>query len=161
MLKRLLPTRFPIEMAIKEDDGNVIVERPTDMKQHRAYHGTTRALINNMVIGVSKGFEKVLTIEGVGYRAEMEGQTLVMSGDTRHGWYWKEVVLKNPDRLIAGREYASDKNIILDSEARVELIPQGGNVRAENNKLIFEDCDSLVILMAAAPSASHTPTIPR
>jgi large subunit ribosomal protein L6 len=73
-----LSHKFPVDMAIKEDDGYVIVERPTDMKHHRAFHGMTRAIINNMVVGVSEGFEKVLTIEGVGYRAEMEGTTLVM-----------------------------------------------------------------------------------
>lgn len=71
--------RFPVEITIKEEDGNLVVTRPTDQRQHRALHGMTRALLANMVTGVSDGFERVLTIEGVGYRAEMEGQTLVMN----------------------------------------------------------------------------------
>jgi large subunit ribosomal protein L6 len=70
--------KFPVEMTITQQDREIIVTRPTDQRQHRALHGMTRALINNMVVGVSEGFEKVLTIEGVGYRAEMEGNTLVM-----------------------------------------------------------------------------------
>lgn len=70
--------KFPAAMTITQHDREIIVTRPTDQRQHRALHGMTRALINNMVIGVSEGFEKVLTIEGVGYRAEMEGKSLVM-----------------------------------------------------------------------------------
>lgn len=69
---------FPAEMVIKQADGQIVVERPSDQRQHRAFHGMTRALIANMVTGVSAGFERVLIVEGVGYRAEMEGKTLVM-----------------------------------------------------------------------------------
>lgn len=69
---------FPESMKISVDNGVVTVERPTDERQHRALHGMTRALVNNMVLGVSTGFEKVLEVNGVGYRAEMSGQTLVM-----------------------------------------------------------------------------------
>lgn len=73
-----LSHRFPPDIAIRQEDGQVIVTRPTDGRVHRALHGMTRALIANMVTGVSQGFERVLTIEGVGYRAEMEGKKLVM-----------------------------------------------------------------------------------
>jgi large subunit ribosomal protein L6 len=69
---------FPPDISIAQADGQVVVTRPTDQKRHRAMHGMVRALINNMVLGVSEGFERVLTIEGVGYRAEMEGKTLVL-----------------------------------------------------------------------------------
>lgn len=69
---------FPQAMKISVDSGVVTVERPSDERQHRALHGMTRALVNNMVLGVSTGFEKVLEVNGVGYRAEMSGQTLVM-----------------------------------------------------------------------------------
>lgn len=70
--------QFPPDMIIKQDGGEVKVERPSDERQHRALHGMTRALINNMVVGVSAGFERVLEVEGVGYRAEMDGKKLVM-----------------------------------------------------------------------------------
>ena len=69
---------FPLEIGIEQEDGQVLVTRPSDQQRHRALHGMVRALINNMVTGVSQGFERVLTIEGVGYRAEMDGKTLVM-----------------------------------------------------------------------------------
>jgi large subunit ribosomal protein L6 len=69
---------FPSSMIIKKDDGQVVVERPSDEPKHRALHGMTRALINNMVMGVSTGFEKILEINGVGYRAEMNANNLVL-----------------------------------------------------------------------------------
>jgi large subunit ribosomal protein L6 len=65
-------------MQIKLDDGNLVVNRPTDQRHHRALHGLTRALLNNMVIGVTEGFQKVLEIQGVGYRAELAGKDLIM-----------------------------------------------------------------------------------
>jgi large subunit ribosomal protein L6 len=69
---------FRPEMSIKITDGTLIVERPSDEPQMRALHGLTRALLNNMVVGVSQGFEKTLQIEGVGYRPELDGDTLVL-----------------------------------------------------------------------------------
>jgi len=69
---------FPPSMSIHLDDGELTVSRPTDEREHRALHGMTRALINNMVTGVSDGFERVLEIQGVGYRSEMSGDNLVL-----------------------------------------------------------------------------------
>ncbi len=69
---------FSPEIGIKLDNGQILVTRESDEQPIRALHGTTRALINNMVTGVSKGFEVLLDIEGVGYRAEMKGLDLVM-----------------------------------------------------------------------------------
>lgn len=61
-------------------EGNVIsVTRPSDQKEHRSLHGLTRALINNMVLGVSQGFAKTLEIQGVGYRAALQGKKLVLT----------------------------------------------------------------------------------
>jgi large subunit ribosomal protein L6 len=68
---------FHPDIEIELDDGKVRVTRPSDSPMHRALHGTTRALLANMVKGVSEGFTKVLQIEGVGYRATMEGTHLV------------------------------------------------------------------------------------
>ena len=65
---------------ILEQEGNVIhVKRPSDTKQHCALHGMTRALLNNMVVGVSEGFKKELEVNGVGYRVAKEGNELVMN----------------------------------------------------------------------------------
>lgn len=63
-------------VTIKIEDGNVVLERPSDSKDHRAKHGLYRALINNMIEGVSKGFTKELELVGVGYRASNQGQKL-------------------------------------------------------------------------------------
>jgi large subunit ribosomal protein L6 len=69
---------FSPSLNIKLDNEQVIVERTSEVATVRALHGTTRALIQNMVTGVSTGFTKVLEIDGVGYRAEMNGQNLVL-----------------------------------------------------------------------------------
>jgi large subunit ribosomal protein L6 len=69
---------FRPEMSISLEEGVITVERPSDEPQMRAFHGLTRALINNMVVGVSEGFEKTLQIEGVGYRPEKDGENLVL-----------------------------------------------------------------------------------
>jgi len=69
---------FPGDMKVLLSDGEIHVQRPSDTNQHRALHGMTRALIQNMVTGVSSGFEKILEVNGVGYRAEMDGKTLVL-----------------------------------------------------------------------------------
>ena len=82
--KGKLEHTFPAAMKITFKDGVINVERPSDERTHRALHGMTRALINNMVVGVSTGFEKVLQIEGVGYRAEMNGDNLVINVGYSH-----------------------------------------------------------------------------
>ena len=69
---------FSPEIGIKLENGQILVTRGSEAQTIRALHGTTRALINNMVTGVSKGFEVLLDVEGVGYRAEMNGKNLVM-----------------------------------------------------------------------------------
>jgi large subunit ribosomal protein L6 len=66
-------------MRIEESNGTLTVERPTDRGEHRALHGLTRSLIANMVEGVTRGFEKRLEIQGVGYRARLKGKELEMS----------------------------------------------------------------------------------
>ena len=85
---------FPAAMEISLEDGIISVERPSDERTHRALHGMTRALINNMVAGVSSGFEKVLEINGVGYRAEMEGNNLVL-----HVGYSHPVKIEPPEGI--------------------------------------------------------------
>jgi large subunit ribosomal protein L6 len=64
------------DMIVKVEGGNVLVERPSDEKLHRSLHGLTRTLVANMVEGVTKGYEKILQIHGVGYRAQLAGANL-------------------------------------------------------------------------------------
>ena len=75
---------FNAELSVVVEGSEIVVKRPTDGKQHRSLHGTTRALINNMVVGVSEGYKKVLEINGVGYRAQLQGDTLVVSAGYSH-----------------------------------------------------------------------------
>lgn len=79
-----LEETFSPEIGIKLEDGHLIIERPNDEPRVRALHGTTRALLNNMVQGVSKGFERVLEVNGVGYRAEFNGNDLVLNVGFSH-----------------------------------------------------------------------------
>ena len=67
--KGTLERDLPRDITVREDDGQLLVERPTDQRQHRALHGLTRSLVNNMVVGVTDGFTRDLEIVGVGYRA--------------------------------------------------------------------------------------------
>ena len=77
--KGTLERELPTEMEIKEEDGHIIVTRPNDLKKMKSLHGLTRTLINNMVVGVTKGYEKVLEVNGVGYRAQKQGKKLILS----------------------------------------------------------------------------------
>ena len=67
------------DINIAVEDAQVVVTRPSDVKELRALHGLTRALLNNMVVGVSQGFSKTLELNGVGYRAQLQGKKLVMN----------------------------------------------------------------------------------
>lgn len=78
-------------MKIHMEDGKVIVERPDDEKENKALHGLTRALINNMVIGVTEGFQKSLDLVGVGYRAQVQGKKLVLTVGYSHPVEMEEV----------------------------------------------------------------------
>ncbi len=97
--KGSLEYTFPQDISFSLDNGVIIVKRPSDDNAHRALHGTTRALINNMVTGVSTGFEKVLEINGVGYRADMQGKNLVLNLGYSH-----PIVIEPP----AGITFESD-----------------------------------------------------
>lgn len=80
---RLSYTHHP-DLAVSRDDGRLTVTRPTDQREHRSLHGLTRTLIANMVQGVSEGFTKGLMLVGVGYRAQMDGDKLVLQVGFSH-----------------------------------------------------------------------------
>ncbi len=67
------------DMKIVKEEGQVTIERPSDAKEHRALHGLTRTLLNNMVVGVTEGFQKTLQINGVGYRCQKQGKKLTLN----------------------------------------------------------------------------------
>lgn len=72
------------EMELVEENGEIVVKRPSDSREHRAQHGLTRALLNNMVVGVTDGFTRRLEVHGVGYRAEKQGNNLVLQVGKSH-----------------------------------------------------------------------------
>ena len=74
-----LAERVSREIGVEQENGEVVVTRPTDRGEHRALHGLTRSLIFNMVEGVTNGYEKRLEIQGVGYRAQLQGRKLVLA----------------------------------------------------------------------------------
>jgi large subunit ribosomal protein L6 len=79
-----LVQRVPQRMKVEQRDGAIVVERPTERGEDRALHGLTRSLIANMVEGVTKGFEKRLEIQGVGYRAALRGAALELNVGYSH-----------------------------------------------------------------------------
>ncbi|MBU7216988.1 50S ribosomal protein L6 [Staphylococcus gallinarum] len=79
-----LSRTFNERMTYKQDESTLEVVRPTDSKEDRTVHGTTRALINNMIQGVSQGYQKTLELVGVGYRAQMQGKDLVLNVGYSH-----------------------------------------------------------------------------
>jgi large subunit ribosomal protein L6 len=74
-----LEERVSREIGVEQENGEIVVTRPTDRGEHRALHGLTRSLIANMVEGVTNGYEKRLEIQGVGYRAQLQGNKLVLA----------------------------------------------------------------------------------
>lgn len=93
------------DMIIKIENGEILVQRPSDEKMHKSLHGLTRTLINNMVEGVTKGYEKALDINGVGYRAQKQGKKLVLTLGYSHPVEMEEpagitVDVPTPNKLI-------------------------------------------------------------
>ncbi|MBI3581457.1 MAG: 50S ribosomal protein L6 [Nitrospinae bacterium] len=117
------PLRAPI--TVKTDEGKLLVERPDDGRVNRALHGLTRALLANMVEGVSKGFEKKLIITGVGYRASMDGKKLSLALGFSHpvqlepieGISYEisktqtEIIVKGIDKALVGQVAANIRKL--------------------------------------------------
>ena len=85
---------LPVEMDIKKEGDEIIVTRPSDLKRMKSLHGLTRTLINNMVVGVTAGYEKKLEVNGVGYRAAKQGKKLVLNLGYSH-----PVEMEDPEGL--------------------------------------------------------------
>lgn len=118
-----LTREFAPEMTIKQEDGNIVITRPSDDKKERALHGLTRALLHNMVVGVTDGYTKTLEINGVGYRAEKKGKVLIL-----HLGYSHLIEMTDPD----GIETKVEGNKILVSGISKEQVGQvAANIRAK------------------------------
>jgi large subunit ribosomal protein L6 len=82
--KGTMQREFSSQITIKKEENKIVITRSSEEKNIRALHGTTRAVLNNMVTGVSAGFEKILEVEGVGYKADMDGKNLVLNVGYSH-----------------------------------------------------------------------------
>ena len=100
--KGTLQRVLPAEMEIKQEGAEITVSRPNDLKRNKALHGLTRALLHNMVVGVSDGFQKVLEINGVGYRAAKEGKKLTLTLGYSH-----PVIMEDPEGVESVCETAN------------------------------------------------------
>jgi len=110
-LERILPSEMKIELK----DGQIEVTRPNDLKKMKSLHGLTRTLINNMVVGVTNGYQKTLEVNGVGYRASKSGKTLTLNLGYSH-----PVEMTDPE----GIESAVDGNKIIVSGIDKERVGQ-------------------------------------
>ena len=124
LTKRLSP-----DMSIVREDGHILVTRPTDSDRHRALHGLTRTLVSNMVTGVSQGYQKVLHVNGVGFRAQVNGKNLTLSVGYSHtvevtpreGITFSAVVnpaTRSPEVTISG----VDKEVVGQQAAEVRKV---------------------------------------
>ena len=121
--KGSLTQSFDIDITVKVEDGKVLVSRPTEQKRHKALHGLTRALINNMVVGVSTGYKTEQELVGVGYRATNKGNLL---------------------DLTLG--YSHNITFELPAEIKVTTTAEKG----QNPKVILESMDKQLIGLVAA-----------
>src|SRR5204863_9710112 len=119
-----LQQQVPTRMTVAQEEGTVVVTRPTDRGEDRALHGLTRTLIWNMVEGVTKGFEKRLEIQGVGYRATLRGTDLELNVGFSHPVVIKpragiefevpvptQVVVKGIDKQVVGQTAAEIRRV--------------------------------------------------
>ena len=120
--RAMLTKQLPSDMRILQEDGVVTVERPSEAKHHKALHGLTRSLLANMVTGVSDGFQKVLEINGVGYRAQKTGRDLTLSLGFSH-----PVVVTPPEGIDLN---TGERNTIIVSGADKEVVGEiAANIR--------------------------------
>jgi large subunit ribosomal protein L6 len=120
--KGQLEGTFNAELTYKLDGTELVIERPTESKFHRSIHGTTRALINNMIVGVSEGFKKQLKMIGVGYRAQLQGNKLVLNAG-----YSNPVELMIPDGLTV--EVPKNTDIVISGINKQLVGEFSANVR--------------------------------
>ena len=109
------------DMIIKMENGVITVTRPSEEKTHKALHGLTRTLINNMVIGVTEGYVKELEINGVGYRAQMQGKTLVLGLGYSHPVEYTPVEgitieVPNPNKILVK---GANKEVVGETAAKI------------------------------------------
>jgi large subunit ribosomal protein L6 len=118
--KGSLSTQVDKDIIVKQEDNQLVVDRPTEQKRHKAMHGLYRSLINNMIVGVTKGYQEKLELVGVGYKAAMQGKILELSLGYSHNIY---MTLPDEVTATAVTEKGKAPVITLDSNDK-QLIGQ-------------------------------------
>lgn len=137
-----LTETFSTDMTIKNEAGVITVSRPNDEKEMRALHGLTRTLINNMVVGVTEGYQKKLVIIGVGYKAEKKGKQLVMRLGHSHDIIFEEdefVTYEVPDaNTVIVKSYSKQRCGEMAAQIREKRPPEpylGKGVKYEDERI--------------------------
>ena len=119
-----LSRKLSEDMNIAQEEGQLVITRPSDLKRHKALHGLTRTLINNMVVGVTEGYKKVLEINGTGYRAAKAGKKLTLSLGFSH-----PVEMEDPDGVAS--EVDGTNKIIITGIDKEKVGQYAANIRAK------------------------------
>lgn len=128
------------DMQLAVEGKNIIVTRPSDNKTHKALHGLTRSLVNNMVVGVSKGFTKNLDISGVGYKAQKQGNKLVLNLGYSHPIEMVEpagitLEVPAPNKVIVK---GADKQLVGETAAKIRAFRLPDAYKGKGVKYDFE-----------------------
>jgi len=128
------------DMTVKIVNNQIIVERPSDDKNHKALHGLTRSLINNMVEGVSTGFKKSLDIQGIGFKAQKQGKTVVLNLGYSHTIEVTEpegitIEVPAPNKLIVS---GADKQLVGETAAKIRAFRTPDAYKGKGIKYDFE-----------------------
>ena len=129
--KGSLAGAFDTSLAFERENGQIIVTRPDDDKQSRSLHGLTRSLLNNMVVGVTTGFEKTLEIVGVGYRAQKQGKKLVLTIGYSH-----PVEMEDPDGIAT--EVVGQNRIIVRGIDKQAVGEHAANIRKKRKPEVYK-----------------------
>ena len=129
--KGTLTKEFHKDMIIKKEGTQILVTRPSDDKIHKSLHGLTRTLVSNMVEGVTKGFEKTLEINGVGYRAQKQGKKLVLTLGYSH-----PVEMDEPEGIVF--DVPAPNKIIVKGCDKQEVGEYAAKIRAKREPEVYK-----------------------
>lgn len=138
--KGTLAQEIPYPITCEVKNGNLVLERPNDIQSHKALHGLSRALLNNIVKGVTSGFEKVLEISGVGYRAQLQGKRLTLQMGFSHPVVFEapqgvELELLSPTRI---KVFGIDKQLVGEVAAEIRAIKSPEPYKAKGIRYVGE-----------------------
>ena len=119
-----LSRKLSQDMNIAQEDGQLVITRPSDLKRHKAFHGLTRTLINNMIVGVTEGYTKRLEINGTGYRAAKAGNKLTLNLGFSH-----PVEMTDPDGVTS--EVDGTNKIVITGIDKEKVGQYAANIRAK------------------------------